>query len=66
MVVMRILVIQIEKQLKEEYEPVFGKDLLYKQRLNKFDSFCQENADLSLEEALTQYRALSGSKLLKK
>ena len=57
---------QIEKQLKEEYEPVFGKDLLYKQRLNKFDSFCQENADLSLEEALTQYRALSGSKLLKK
>lgn len=57
----------IEKQLKEEYEPVFGKDLLYKQRLNKFDSFCQENADLSLEEALTQYRALSGgSKLLKK
>lgn len=56
---------QIEKQLKEEYEPVFGKDLLYKQRLNKFDSFCQENADLSLEEALTQYRALSGSKLLK-
>ena len=52
---------QIEKQLKEEYEPVFGKDLLYKQRLNKFDSFCQENADLSLEEALTQYRALSGS-----
>ena len=49
---------QIEKQLKEEYEPVFGKDLLYKQRLNKFDSFCQENADLSLEEALTQYRAL--------
>jgi len=55
---------QIEKQLKEEYEPVFGK--LYKQRLNKFDSFCQENADLSLEEALTQYRALSGSKLLKK
>lgn len=57
---------QIENQLKEEYEPVFGKDLLYKQRLNKFDSFCQENADLSLEEALTQYRALSGSKLLKK
>ena len=57
---------QIEKQLKEEYEPIFGKDLLYKQRLNKFDSFCQENADLSLEEALTQYRALSGSKLLKK
>ena len=57
---------QIEKQLKEEYEPVFGKDLLYKQRLNKFDSFCQENADLSLEEALAQYRALSGSKLLKK
>lgn len=58
---------EIEKQLKEEYEPVFGKDLLYKQRLNKFDSFCQENADLSLEEALTQYRALSGgSKLLKK
>lgn len=57
---------QIEKQLKEEYEPVFGKDLLYKQRLNKFDSFCQENADLSLEDALTQYRALSGSKLLKK
>ena len=57
---------KIEKQLKEEYEPVFGKDLLYKQRLNKFDSFCQENADLSLEEALTQYRALSGSKLLKK
>lgn len=57
---------QIEKQLKEEYEPAFGKDLLYKQRLNKFDSFCQENADLSLEEALTQYRALSGSKLLKK
>ena len=57
---------QIEKQLKEEYEPVFGKDLLYKQRLNKFDSFCQENADLSLEEALTQYRAMSGSKLLKK
>lgn len=57
---------QIEKQLKEEYEPVFGKDLLYKQRLNKFDSFCQENADLSLEEALTKYRALSGSKLLKK
>lgn len=57
---------QIEKQLKEEYETVFGKDLLYKQRLNKFDSFCQENADLSLEEALTQYRALSGSKLLKK
>ena len=56
---------QIENQLKEEYEPVFGKDLLYKQRLNKFDSFCQENADLSLEEALTQYRALSGSKLLK-
>lgn len=57
---------QIEKQLKEEYEPVFGKDLLYKQRLSKFDSFCQENADLSLDEALTQYRALSGSKLLKK
>ena len=57
---------QIEKLLKEEYEPVFGKDLLYKQRLNKFDSFCQENADLSMEEALTQYRALSGSKLLKK
>lgn len=57
---------QIENQLKEEYEPVFGKDLLYKQRLNKFDSFCQQNADLSLEEALTQYRALSGSKLLKK
>lgn len=57
---------QIENQLKEEYEPAFGKDLLYKQRLNKFDSFCQENADLSLEEALTQYRALSGSKLLKK
>lgn len=57
---------QIENQLKEEYEAVFGKDLLYKQRLNKFDSFCQENADLSLEEALTQYRALSGSKLLKK
>lgn len=57
---------QIENQLKEEYEPVFGKDLLYKQRLNKFDSFCQENADLSLEEALTQYRELSGSKLLKK
>ncbi len=58
---------EIEKQLKEEYEPVFGKDLLYKQRLNKFDSFCQENADLSLDEALTQYRALSGgSKLLKK
>lgn len=57
---------QIENQIKEEYEPVFGKDLLYKQRLNKFDSFCQENADLSLEEALTQYRALSGSKLLKK
>ena len=57
---------QIENQLKEEYEPVFGKDLLYKQRLNKFDSFCQENADLSLEDALTQYRALSGSKLLKK
>ena len=57
---------QIEKQLKEEYEPVFGKDLLYKQRLNKFDSFCQENADLSLEAALTQNRALSGSKLLKK
>ena len=57
---------EIEKQLKEEYEPVFGKDLLYKQRLNKFDSFCQENADLSLEDALTQYRALSGSKLLKK
>ena len=57
---------QIEKQLKEEYEPVFGKDLLYKQRLYKFDSFCQENADLSLEEALTQFRALSGSKLLKK
>ena len=43
---------QIEKQLKEEYEPVFGKDLLYKQRLNKFDSFCQENADLSLEEEI--------------
>ena len=61
------LIEEIEKQLKEEYEPVFGKDLLYKQRLNKFDSFCQENADLSLEEALTQYRALSGgSKLLKK
>ena len=57
---------QIAIQLKEEYEPVFGKDLLYKQRLNKFDSFCQENADLSLEEALAQYRALSGSKLLKK
>ena len=53
--------------LQQEFdEPVFGKDLLYKQRLNKFDSFCQENADLSLEEALTQYRALSGSKLLKK
>ena len=46
---------QIEKQLKEEYEPVFGKDLLYKQRLNKFDSFCQENADLSLEEAFTSF-----------
>lgn len=61
------LIEEIEKQLKEEYEPVFGKDLLYKQRLNKFDSFCQENADLSLDEALTQYRALSGgSKLLKK
>lgn len=57
---------QIEKLLKEEYEPVFGKDLLYKQRLNKFDSFCQENADLSMEDALAQYRALSGSKLLKK
>ncbi len=61
------LIEEIEKQLKEEYETVFGKDLLYKQRLNKFDSFCQENADLSLEDALAQYRALSGgSKLLKK
>lgn len=61
------LIEEIEKQLKEEYEPVFGKDLLYKQRLNKFDSFCQENADLSLDEALAQYKALSGgSKLLKK
>lgn len=61
------LIEEIEKQLKEEYETVFGKDLLYKQRLNKFDAFCQENADLSLEDALAQYRALSGgSKLLKK
>lgn len=57
---------QLEEQLKNEYEPVFGKDLLYKQRLGSFDTFCQENADLSLEEALTQYRALSGGKLLKK
>ena len=28
---------QIEKQLKEEYEPVFGKDLLYKQLNKKLD-----------------------------
>lgn len=57
---------QIEEEIKNDYESVLGKDIMYKQ-LGRFDSFCQENSDLSIEESLEQYKALTGSsKLLKK
>lgn len=57
---------QLEEELKNDYESVLGKDIMYKQ-LGRFDSFCQENSDLSIEESLEQYKALTGnSKLLKK
>lgn len=48
---------KLEEEIKETYESVFGKEILYKQKLNGITTFCQQNPDLSLEDALAAYKA---------
>ena len=47
----------METTIREEYEPLFGKDLLHRSKLDSLSQFCEEHADLSVEEAVGQYRS---------
>ena len=46
----------METTIREEYEPLFGQDLLHRNKLDSLAQFCEEHADLSVEEAISQYR----------
>ena len=47
----------LETAIAEEYEPVLGKDLMHKGKMEALVAFCEEHPDLSIEAAVAQYRA---------
>ena len=46
----------MEAVIREEYEPIFGKDLLHKNKLDSLAQFCEDHPDLTTEEAVAQFR----------
>lgn len=48
---------QVETEIRDTYETRLGKDLMHRQKLAGLGSFCQENPELGLEQAVDCYRS---------
>lgn len=48
---------KLESEVTNTYEARLGKDLMYRQKLAGLESFCRENPELGLEQAIDCYRS---------
>jgi len=52
-----LLLEEVETEIREGYETRLGKDLMHRQKLASLETFCQENPELPLEQAIDCYRS---------
>lgn len=46
-----------KQQISDVYEPVFGKDLLNRAKLNELADYCSQNPSLTVEQAVENFRS---------
>ena len=46
----------MEAVIRDEYEPLFGKEMLHRSKLDALAQFCEEHPELTIEEALAQFK----------